>query len=92
MLTLPGYETACVDVTTRVTSGGYDAVYIVFQITKLLPIDAEHFPDAIFRAYVAENFDLDGDGYLTDAEREEALGRENVEGAVRAMKRLSEAP
>ena len=35
-----------------------------------IPVDEEHFPDPIFRAYVAENFDLDRNGYLTDFECE----------------------
>ena len=34
-----------------------------------LRIDAVNFPDAQFRAYVAENFDTDGSGWLTDEER-----------------------
>ena len=33
-----------------------------------LPIDEEHFPDENFRAYVAENFDADENGYLNDEE------------------------
>ena len=33
-----------------------------------LPIDEEHFPDEAFRAYVAEKFDGDGNGYLNDEE------------------------
>ncbi len=31
-------------------------------------ITAENFPDNVFRAYVSENFDSDGDGTLSDAE------------------------
>ena len=31
-------------------------------------IDAAHFPDDAFRAYVQENFDADGSGVLSDAE------------------------
>lgn len=33
-----------------------------------LPIDAAHFPDAAFRKYIADSFDRDGDGQLSDAE------------------------
>ena len=32
-----------------------------------IPIDEAHFPDEIFRRYVADRFD-DGDGILTEAE------------------------
>ncbi len=33
-------------------------------------IDAANFPDANFRSYVADNFDPDGDGFLSQQERE----------------------
>ncbi|MGX8692263.1 MAG: extracellular solute-binding protein [Clostridia bacterium] len=33
-----------------------------------IPVDEEHFPDEIFRGYVAEVFDADGDGCLNDEE------------------------
>ncbi len=33
-----------------------------------VPIDKAHFPDAAFRAYVSEEFDTDGDGFLSDGE------------------------
>ncbi len=67
-LTVPGYDASCTRVMEYVTSGGFDAAVLVFKLYKLLPIDEEYFPDAVFRSYVAENFDSDGDGYLTDAE------------------------
>ena len=35
-------------------------------------IDSIHFPDAAFRQYVSDEFDLNGDGWLTEAERAEA--------------------
>jgi Leucine-rich repeat (LRR) protein len=45
-----------------------DAGYVaVFE--ELLPINATNFPDANFRSYIAENFDLNSDGYLSWAER-----------------------
>ena len=69
-LTVPGYEISCIRVTPGTTSGGYDNVRILFKLCRLLPIDEAHFPDPAFRAYVAENFDADGDGYLRDAECE----------------------
>ena len=40
--------------------------------TDGVPIDAAHFPDAAFRAYVRENFDWDGDGALNRDERDGA--------------------
>ena len=33
-----------------------------------IAIDAAHFPDAVFRSYVSEHFDLNGDGYLSQNE------------------------
>ncbi len=35
-----------------------------------VPLDAAHFPDARFRAYLAKTFDGDGDGSLSDGERD----------------------
>ena len=45
-----------------------NALYAVFE--KLLPIDETTFPDANFRAYILENIDTDGDGWLSRAERQ----------------------
>ena len=36
-----------------------------------VPIDEEHFPDDNFRAYIAENFDTDKDGVLSNDEIQE---------------------
>ena len=45
-----------------------DAGYVaVFE--ELLPITEPYFPDANFRSYISENFDLNSDGYLSWAER-----------------------
>ncbi len=33
-----------------------------------VPIDQDHFPDEVFRTYVATNFDTDADGFLTSTE------------------------
>lgn len=33
-----------------------------------VPVDAAHFPDAVFRGYVSENIDTDGSGVLSDTE------------------------
>ena len=38
-----------------------------------IAIDAEHFPDDAFRAYIRERFDVDGDGELSGPEIETAL-------------------
>ena len=36
-----------------------------------IAIDQEHFPDANFREYIVANIDTDGNGYLSETEREE---------------------
>ena len=35
-----------------------------------VPIDEDHFPDEVFRTYVAENFDTDGDKTISESEAE----------------------
>ena len=48
------------------------AVLLVLTATALaedIPIDAAHFPDANFLAYVTENADRDGNGVLSEDER-----------------------
>ena len=71
-LILPGFSCECIRVTIGVTSGGNDKATILFRITKDapegIPIDEEHFPDANFRAYVAEDLDPNGDLWLTPQE------------------------
>ena len=39
----------------------------VFAATKVA-INSTNFPDEVFRSYVSDNFDTDGDGYLSDSE------------------------
>ena len=53
-------------------------------------INTTTFPDKIFRDYVSENFDTDGNGYLSREEREEVyqinvsgLGISNLKGVER---------
>ncbi|MBQ6275029.1 MAG: leucine-rich repeat protein, partial [Oscillospiraceae bacterium] len=46
-----------------------DPTTIVYTGAEGLPIDAEHFPDPIFRLYVYNSFDADRSGTLSDAER-----------------------
>ncbi len=40
-----------------------------------ITLDKEHFPDEIFRTYVSQNFDTDGNGMLSD---EEIAGAEKI--------------
>ncbi|MBR5093590.1 MAG: leucine-rich repeat protein [Oscillospiraceae bacterium] len=49
---------------------GYYQIHWVAYTPEIpgIPIDEAHFPDPIFRAYVAEHLDLDGDGKLSEAE------------------------
>lgn len=37
----------------------------------MIPVDAAHFPDAVFRDYVSRNFDLNKDGWLDEDEMDE---------------------
>ena len=46
-----------------------DGVEIITSVAEGVAIDEEHFPDEVFRSYVAANYD-NGDGILTDTERE----------------------
>ena len=56
-----------VDTTTTGNNNLLNAGNIHFNPEELR-VDAVNFPDAQFRAYVADNFDTDGSGWLTDAE------------------------
>ncbi len=40
-----------------------------FAIESTVGINSTNFPDAVFRSFVSQNYDLDGDGYLTETER-----------------------
>lgn len=46
------------------------ALQFVDDSQALIPIDAEHFSDEIFRKYIAGMYDLDKNGALSQAERE----------------------
>ena len=39
-------------------------------LAESVPLDAAHFPDARFRDHLAQTFDVDGDGTLSDGERD----------------------
>ena len=51
------------------SSGEYDTITLYVQNPKLVvDLDQAHFPDATFREYVRDNYDLDGNGSLDDFE------------------------
>lgn len=53
------------------------------------PIDEENFPDRIFRKYVADTFDLDGNGIL-DTEEKESVCELDVSGrGIRSLRGIS---
>jgi len=58
---------------------------------ELLPIDEAHFTSEVFRNYIAEHYDCDGDGYLSNTEQaaiteicidysEDAFAEERLDG------------
>ena len=51
-----------------------------------IPIDEAHFPDAKFRAWVAANCDPNGNGWLTDAEREAVKQIEVISKDIASLK------
>lgn len=46
----------------------YMSQWLEYEYNESVAIDEANFPDAIFRAYVAENFDTDKNGSLNDME------------------------
>lgn len=50
-----------------------------------IAIDEEYFPDAVFREYVRENFDADGDGKLS---ADECLGVNTIDVSQKDIKSL----
>ncbi len=42
---------------------------LVPEHKELLPIDEEHFASEVFRNYITEHYDCDGDGYLSNPEQ-----------------------
>ncbi|MBR1560548.1 MAG: Ig-like domain-containing protein, partial [Clostridia bacterium] len=54
-----------------------------------LPVDEANFPDEGFRAYIADNVDLDGDSVLSDAEIAEATRFEFYDGDGYPIKSLA---
>ncbi len=66
------------------TAGFLILVAALFLLTSAalaedIPVDAAHFPDENFRTYVAENFDQDGNGVLSENERDNAKTIYDVE-------------
>ena len=55
-------------------------------VAQLIPIDAEHFPDAEFRADVSSQFDVNENGWLTQAEIDNAVEYHNWSGGVSSLK------
>lgn len=47
---------------------------VIQDTTVFIAIDEEHFPDAFFRNYIAENADMDADGQLSKDEITEVTG------------------
>ena len=56
---------------------GAAATVTAFAESKGVKISEKNFPDKIFRQYVSENFDTDGNGYLSKEERK-AVTKINV--------------
>ena len=70
-----GYGSVHLTCSAGIVSGNYYTVpnadaTVTITITGGIPIDEEHFPDAAFRAFVAENFDTVKNDLLDDAEIE----------------------
>ena len=61
---------AVIDNTYLVPEGGI-VLYAVWQGNGI-PVNEDYFPDPAFRAYVSENYDMNGDGSLSEDERNSA--------------------
>lgn len=48
-------------------------------MNRNIPIDEAHFPNEYLREYIVSEFDLDEDGMLSKAEREEVFRIEIVQ-------------
>ncbi len=65
----PDAEPISTEYTVARGSGGADWHYLAkYEEATGVEIDETSFPDAVFRAYVASEFDTDGNGFLDDAE------------------------
>ncbi len=56
------------------------------------PLDAAHFPDAVFRAYLAQTFDRDGDGFLNEEERRDVRALFVQEKGIRSLEGVGYFP
>ena len=67
------------DISFRVKAGSYALTWardngFYYSIIFPVPIDSEQFPDDTFRQYVADEFDKDKNGYLSDVEADAVTG------------------
>lgn len=64
-------------------------ISFVYQEEVGLPINEENFPDTVFRQYISENFDTDGNGTLSEEEISEikVVNVQNLsEGKIKTLK------
>lgn len=78
---------------TAKNSKGIEMKTFAINVGKRLGVElsAENFPDEVFRNYVSENFDEDGDGWLDEAEIAEVRnidvrGTEEAKGNITSLK------
>lgn len=68
-----------------------NGLYYLWKPAKLIPIDEAEFPDSIFRAYIANSFDTNKDGGLSQREIKRAKeillnGTSSEDGGVESFK------
>ncbi len=64
-------------------------ISFVYQEEVGLPINEENFPDTVFRQYISENFDTDGNGTLSEEEirKIKVVNVQNLsEGKIKTLK------
>ena len=60
----------------------------VFAAGTKVPITEKYFPDEVFREYVSENFDADGNGFLSQKERDAVTKISVSEMKIKSLKGL----